>query len=99
MKERRLPHKAERVDAPNGKKVIDSIMVYPRSSGTLHVGEGSKEIPSQNFRIIISATVKDNVKCEKKLLGNADHYTAIVEVSNYNDSPAFVYLEPVNNSN
>ena len=81
------------MNPPEGSRAIDSIVVSPGSRGVLNVGEGSREKRHQRYRIVVSATVKEGVKTEEKLLGSEEHYTAIVEVLNYNDSPAFVYAE------
>jgi len=72
------------------QKSIDCIMIYPRSRGTLRVGDFCKQNRPPKHRIVISATNSDLVKYESMMLGNEDNYYLTYEVENRNDSPAFV---------
>lgn len=72
------------------KDVIDNLALAPHSKGILHIGEVNRGEPRPKFRIKIHATVKENVTCTEKLLGDENHYIVTYQVENRNDSPAFV---------
>ena len=94
MSERKLPYKAERIKPLEGKETFDSIIVYPESSGSLQIpGQFSKEKKHPKYRVDIHATNRSSVEYEEKLLGNAENYTLVVKIKNFNDSPATVHLE------
>ena len=92
MKERKLKYGAQPVKPLPGNNAVDSIMIQPRSSGTLNGGEYSKGDKRRHLRVKISATNNDRVKYQEKLLGSEEHYTVIYEVQNFNYSPAFASL-------
>jgi len=55
-------------------------------------GQFSNANPHTPYKIEISATNKSHVKHEIRLLGNKDKYNVVIDVTNDNDSPAFVTI-------
>ena len=99
MGQKRLPYKAERSTPPEGKEALDSIVIHPRSRGNLHMpGEFSAEAKHPRYKVTVLATNNDGVQWEEKLMGSRDHYVVVIEVRNFNDSPAVVHLEAISES-
>ncbi len=80
--------------APRGVPgVIDSIMVRPRSKGELVLpGEYSVENRPQ-YHVGVEAINRNAVVTRERQIGDRERYVVRVTVSNYNDSPAFAYLQ------
>lgn len=72
------------------KRVIQSVTLLPHRRTTLHIGEVNNGEQRPGFHIEVHATVKEQVSCVEKLLGNEEHYVITYEVENNNDSPAFI---------
>lgn len=93
MKKARLNFGAQQHPSLEPENTIDSIMIFPRSSGELNAGEYSKTSPPKVQLRITSAHVNNQgVEYETKMLGNEERYHLIYKINNYNDSPAFAWI-------
>jgi hypothetical protein len=75
------------------ENVFDSIMVYPQSTGAMHVdGVYSKENKHPAYDVVVEAPDRNAVTHEEIILGDDAAYTVTVEISNRSDNEAFVQL-------
>jgi hypothetical protein len=95
MKRRKLPFHAQQHPAKQGLDVLDSIMIFPRSSGVLNGGQYSKNNLPPKHRLKIVATNESSVDYEEINRGTEERYVLIYEINNYNDSPCFAYIEVI----
>lgn len=87
---RTLPAGAEWLDH-EGRRVL---MIRARSSGQVSLdGEYSSDDRHPRYKVRVSATNPERVSTEEVLRGSSGHYIVEVEIQNYNDSPAFAWLE------
>lgn len=93
MKKRNLPPHAQPHPAKQGLDALDSIMIFPRSCGTLNGGQYSENNPPPKIRVNIIATNKSSVEYEEINRGSKERYILVYEINNYNDSPCFANLE------
>ena len=90
---RNLPFRADHQPAHVQGQVVDSIVVYEWSHGSLHLpGDYSTEHRPPAHHVEYTATNRDRCDIEPVQLGAPERYTQAYKVWNYNDSPAFADL-------
>ena len=90
-----LPTQFNRLDDQITGPVLDSIMIYPRSRGTLHLpGEyGTASRPTAHeIKVVTTDPDNQGVDIETIERGSAEHYTVSYDIWNNQDSPAFARI-------
>lgn len=91
-RKRNLPFHADQQAERIQGQVIDSIMIYARSHGTLHTPGDYSTGHRPHGHVELTATNRDRCDVESVQLGAPDRYRQLYKVWNYNDSPAFADL-------
>jgi len=90
-----LPTQFNRLDDQITGPVLDSIMIYPRSRGTLHLpgeyGTASRP-PAHEIKVVTTDPDNQGVDIETIERGSAEHYTVSYDIWNNQYSPAFARI-------
>ena len=90
-----LPTRFNRLDDQITGPVLDSIMIYPRSRGTLHLpGEygTASHPPAHAIKVVSTDPDSPGVDIEPVERGSAEHFTLSYDIWNNQDSPAFARI-------
>jgi hypothetical protein len=93
--EHNLPTQFNRLDDQITGYVLDAIMIYPRSRGTLYLpGEYSTDSKPPAHKVNIGTGDPGNpgVYTQENQLGGPDHYMVNYDIWNHRDSPAFARI-------
>ena len=86
----------QRMDNRVTGKIVDAIVIQPRSSGQLSLPGGySTASPPPAHRVLTQAAGPEGVSYEKWAVGSDENYHIVYVVQNHRDSPSFAQIELV----
>jgi hypothetical protein len=100
QRSRNLPPHYDQLPEQIQPPVLDSIMVYPRSHGVLHVpGEYNTDRRPPRHDCMVTAAGDYGYEVEAAQLGDENRYRQQYKVWNHRDSPVFAQIIQLRDEN